>query len=202
VLKRKGTLLLVALIAATALSAPQGQVRIVRDTFGVPHIYAATDEAALYGFGYAQAEDHLLEMLRNYLAAEGRLAEFFGRGYLKGDIMARAVLRYSDEKLLAAVEPETVRLVEAFAQGINRYISEHRSELPDWARDLRVTAAQVLRFSHFVMVSRSLTAALEELRGPSAAEPGEASNQWVVGASRTEAGAPSSSWTPISPGPG
>ncbi len=175
-----------------SLGAPYGAqtVRIVRDTFGVPHIYAATDEAALYGFGYVQAEDRLLDMLQNYLAAEGRRAEFFGRGYLKGDIIARAVLRYSDEELLAAVEPETVRLVEAFAQGINRYIYEHRSELPDWARDLQVTAAQVLRFAHYMIISRSLSIGFAELRGGASAAREEASNQWVVGASRTEAGAP------------
>jgi acyl-homoserine lactone acylase PvdQ len=184
------------LLPHPALHAPDGvqTVRIVRDVFGVPHIYGATDEAVLFGFGYAQAEDHLLEMLQNYLAAEGRRAEFFGRGYLKGDIAVRAVLSYSDEELLAAVEPETVKLVEAFTRGVNRYISEHHAELPNWAQDFVVTAAQVLRFAHYTMISRSLSVAFKELRGEGSAfaDPGleEASNQWVVGASRTAAGAP------------
>jgi len=180
------------LLSHPALNAPDGiqTVRIVRDGFGVPHIYAATDEAALYGFGYVQAEDHLLEMLQNYLAAEGRLAEFFGRKFLNSDIVVRAVLSYSDEELMAAVEPETVELVETFAQGINRYIAEHRAELPDWAQDFEVTAAQVLRFAHYTMISRSLNAGFAELRGGASAAREEASNQWVVGASRTAAGAP------------
>ena len=180
------------LFSHSALHATEGiqTVRIVRDGFGVPHIYGTTDEAALYGFGYVQAEDHLLEMLQNYLAAEGRLAELFGRKFLSSDIVARAVLSYSDEELIAAVNPETVELVEAFAQGINRYIAVHRAELPDWAQDFEVTAAQVLRFAHYTMISRSLNAGLAELRGGASAAREEASNQWVVGDSRTEAGAP------------
>ncbi|HEY80534.1 MAG TPA: penicillin acylase family protein [Caldilineae bacterium] len=192
------TLLLLMLAFSGWSSQPPG-VQIVRDTYGVPHIYAATDEAALYGFGYAQAEDHLLDMLQNYLAAEGRMAEFFGRAYLNSDIKARAVLSYSDEELLTTADHETVRLVSAFAQGINRYIREHSEELPGWARGFEVTAAQVLRFAHYAMISRSLNAAFKELRqGPATSGsalagsllPVEASNQWVIGASRTAEGAP------------
>ncbi len=175
------------------------EIRIVRDTYGVPHIYAASDEATLYGFGYAQAEDHLLDMLQNYLAAEGRMAEFFGRAHLNSDIKARAVLGYSDEELLSAVDPETIRLVNAFAEGINRYIREYRQALPLWAQDFEATAARVLRFAHYAMISRSLNAAFDELRQGSAASTSalagrpalvEASNQWVIGSSRTADGAP------------
>ena len=174
-------------------------VEVVRDTFGVPHIYAATDEGALYGFGYVQAEDHLLDMLQNYLAAEGRRAEFFGPQYLESDVQTRAVLNYSDEDLLRRVDPETVRLVSAFAQGVNAYIREHQAQLPGWARDFEVTAAQVLRFAHYAMVTRSLNAAAQELRQGAGTAPVavleppdavEASNQWVVGSSRTQEGAP------------
>jgi acyl-homoserine lactone acylase PvdQ len=187
------------MLAFSGWSSQTPGVQIIRDTYGVPHIYAATDEAALYGFGYAQAEDHLLDMLQNYLAAEGRMAEFFGRAYLNSDIKARAVLSYSDEELLAAVDPETVQLVDVFAQGINRYIREHRQALPEWAQGFEATAAGALRFAHYAMISRSLNTAFKELQQGSAASslalaesllPVEASNQWVIGASRTAEGAP------------
>jgi len=187
----------VILLSYPALQAPS-EVRIVRDTFGVPHIYSDADEGALFGFGYAQAEDHLLDMLQNYLTVEGRMAEFFGADYLESDVQARAILNYSDEALLQAVDSETLRLVSAFAQGVNRYIEEHRAELPEWAQSFKVTAAQALRFAHYAMLSRALSVARQEFRRGSTATAAlewpdvslEASNQWVVGASRTTEGTP------------
>ncbi|GEM_PF-785164 len=185
-------------VTTAAVQVAPDRVEIVRDAFGVPHIYAATDEEALYGFGYAQAEDHLLDMLENYLTAEGRKAEFFGPSYLESDVQARAVLNYGDDELLAIIDPETLQLVGAFVRGINRYIREHRAGLPEWARGFEVTVTQVLRFAHYTMISRSLSAAAKEFRQHSAfmaaSQPlgvsVEASNQWVVGSSRTARGAP------------
>lgn len=57
---------------------PTGEVKIVRDSHDVPHIYGATDAAAAFGAGYAQAEDRLflMDVLRHYGA--GRLSEFIG----------------------------------------------------------------------------------------------------------------------------
>ena len=50
-------------------------VTIDRDTNGVPHIRAATEEAAAFGFGYAQAEDHAEEIARRLIGARGELAK-------------------------------------------------------------------------------------------------------------------------------
>src|SRR5437870_4628927 len=47
------------------------QVTIRRDAFGVPHILAKTEEAAAFGFGYAQAEDHCEEIARGFVSARG-----------------------------------------------------------------------------------------------------------------------------------
>ena len=51
------------------------QVSIYRDDFGVPHILGETEEATFFGYGYAQAQDHLEKMMIHYLDAQGRLAE-------------------------------------------------------------------------------------------------------------------------------
>ena len=51
------------------------QVVIRRDTFGIPHILADTEEAAAYGFGYAQAEDHAVEIARRFIRARGEQAK-------------------------------------------------------------------------------------------------------------------------------
>ena len=63
------------------------QVTIYRDNYGVPHIVGDTEEAAFFGYGYAQAEDHLERMMLQYRDAQGRRAEVegfkaLGDGYL------------------------------------------------------------------------------------------------------------------------
>ena len=51
---------------------------IYRDRYGVPHIVGETEEAAFFGYGYAQAEDHLERMMAQYRDAQGRRAEVQG----------------------------------------------------------------------------------------------------------------------------
>src|SRR5215211_2282435 len=63
-----------------------GQVVISRDTFGVPHITARREEAAAFGFGYAQAEDHATEIARRMISARGEEAKYFGGTGLANDV--------------------------------------------------------------------------------------------------------------------
>src|SRR2546426_12046743 len=65
------------------------KVRILRDEFGVPHIFATTAAGAAYGSGYAQAEDRLEELLRNYRKAEGTMSEVFGENWFRHDYRQR-----------------------------------------------------------------------------------------------------------------
>src|SRR5216684_4862603 len=63
------------------------QVTIYRDNYGVPHIVGETEEATFFGYGYAQAEDHLERMMLQYRDAQGRRTEIqgfsaLGDGYL------------------------------------------------------------------------------------------------------------------------
>ena len=66
----------------------RAQVTIYRDTYGVPHIVGETQEATFFGYGYAQAQDYLEEMMLQYRDAQGRRAEVIGfealgEGYLQ-----------------------------------------------------------------------------------------------------------------------
>src|SRR6476660_2966768 len=54
------------------------QVTIYRDDYGVPHIVGETEAATFFGYGYAQAEDHLERMMIQYRDAQGRRAEVVG----------------------------------------------------------------------------------------------------------------------------
>ena len=64
---------------------PEGSARILRDGYGVPHIYGKRDVDVAFGFGYAQAQDHLIPMLLNYRAAAGTASEVLGAGHLESD---------------------------------------------------------------------------------------------------------------------
>jgi len=65
------------------------EVSIIRDQWGVPHIYGKTDADAVFGLMYAQAEDDFDRVEMNYLDAIGRLAEVQGSSAIYHDLRAR-----------------------------------------------------------------------------------------------------------------
>jgi acyl-homoserine-lactone acylase len=114
--------------------SPTERVEIRRDTFGVPHILAEDEEAGGFGFGYAMAEDHAVELGRRYLQARGEGARHFGAGELDSDLAMRrfdnrdAARRALDDDIGGRFR----RWLEGFAAGVNAYVSEHRDTLPAW----------------------------------------------------------------------
>lgn len=128
------SLLFPGLVSPAAQTAPAlaGKVTIRRDPYGIPHILAATEEAAAFGFGYAQAEDHCLAIARSFVSARGEEAKVFGTG-LEGDLL----LKLYENESMAAQDLRNVgslyrKIVNAYAAGVNRYVEQHRSELPGW----------------------------------------------------------------------
>src|SRR5688572_13414681 len=109
-----------------------GRVEIRRDTFGVPHILAADEHAAGFGFGYAMAEDHAAEIGRRYLQARGEAARHFGSGYLETDLaMRRFDNRGAARRALAEETGRGFRRwLAGFAAGVNRYVTTHRDAVP------------------------------------------------------------------------
>ncbi len=112
-----------------------GYVFIIRDNYGVPHVYSPTKDGLAYGAGYAMAQDRLWQADVFRRAAFGRLAEI-GLATVEEDYATRAV-GYSWEELgemfenWVPTQPEA-RLKEmalAFVDGINRYIEEATSAL-------------------------------------------------------------------------
>ncbi|MBS1872188.1 MAG: penicillin acylase family protein [Acidobacteria bacterium] len=113
------------------------KVEIVRDEFGVPHIFAATPAGAAYGAGYAQAQDRLEELLKNYRKAEGSMSEAFGERWSMFDYRQklwrhRAVAEENYPKLSANIRA----MCEAYQKGVARYMEEHPKEVPAWAPKL------------------------------------------------------------------
>ncbi|MEO9512491.1 MAG: acylase [Flavobacteriaceae bacterium] len=102
------------------------QVQIIRDDFGVPHIYGKTDADAVFGLLYAQCEDDFNRVEQNYIWATGRLAELEGEDALYSDL--RAKLFMTEEEAIANYDrsPDWLKkLCDAFADGINYYLFTH-----------------------------------------------------------------------------
>ena len=174
------------------------QVTIYRDDFGVPHIVAETEEAAFFGYGYAQAEDHLERMMMQYRDAQGRRAEILGPGALgsetlhfnpeeyrwDGDYLQR-LLRTKQMVLdrRAEIDPGVYRILESFAKGINHYIGRHRESIPAWIDGVTAEDVEALERSNYLRFY-SIHDALSKLAQQSWALPHFGSNQWAV--SRTK----------------
>jgi len=134
------------IVAATILAASQinlstadaakkplaEQVVIRRDTFGVPHILAETEEAAAFGMGYAQAEDHCEQIAQSLIGARGEEAKYFGRG-IESDFLLKQFDNYGACKQnFTQLDPLLQKIFRAYAAGINRYVAQHRADLPAW----------------------------------------------------------------------
>ena len=115
-------------------AAYTGQADILRDEFGVPHIFAKTPAGAAYAAGYAQAEDRLDEILRNYRKAEGTMSEVFGPQYFQHDYRQRLWRHRELAREAYPKQPTHIRqIMEAYHAGLTRYMKEHPERVPDWA---------------------------------------------------------------------
>ncbi len=68
------------------------QVTIIRDNWGIPHIYGKTDADAVFGLLYAQCEDDFHRVERNYIEKLGRLSEIKEKSYLYNDLEIRLLI--------------------------------------------------------------------------------------------------------------
>jgi penicillin amidase len=111
---------------------PPGE--IIRDSYGIPHIFAPTLEGAFFHAGYAVAEDRIWQMELARRSARGKLSEILGRSALASD---RDAIRfgYTDEEYEAffrALDPKTQQVLESYTRGINQRIQDliQANELP------------------------------------------------------------------------
>ena len=172
------------------------QVTIRRDTFGVPHILAPTEEAAYFGQGYASAEDHVVVMAREYLKARGEEAAYFGEDFAANDFAMKQLHIWEGAKEgYGRLAPWVQRILDGYAAGYNRYVEKHRAELPDWVKpvggiDILAHGRRVV-IVEFTMDRR----ALQQMGYQSAQLPREensalakGSNMWALGKGKTASG--------------
>ena len=104
----------------------QANVRVLRDDRGIPQIYATSDHDLMFAQGFTHAQDRFFEMdFRRHVTA-GRLAELFGESQIETDKFLRTMgWRRIAQQELALLKPETVALLQAYADGVNAWLADH-----------------------------------------------------------------------------
>jgi acyl-homoserine-lactone acylase len=189
------------LVAAAPAVAAAGGGEIVWDTFGVPHVYAKTEAGMFYGFGYAQAQAHGNLLLRIYGESRARAAEYWGAKYEASDrwLISNGQPARSREWYQAQT-PQFRNDLDAFAAGINAYVSAHRDKLdPELLKVGALTGLDVMAHAHRVMTYLYIASQQRVIGSAAGAGEGEydpasgpndndGSNAWAVGASRSASG--------------
>ena len=116
---------------SATLPGLQGEVTVERDNWGVPHIRAGSVEDAVEAQGYVVAQDRLWQMDLLRRASRGQLSEILGPRTLKIDRDFRNLnFGRAADRDLQEMNPESRKLLDAYARGVNRFIEQHRETLP------------------------------------------------------------------------
>ena len=132
------------LAAGSAPPGALGRIELLRDEWGVPHVFARTDAGAMYGLGYATAQDRAFQMYYNLRIIQGRLAEVVGdvkvgatrqrpqgkTSALRSDVKMRTIGYYrAAERTAQHLDDEARTLLEAYSRGVNDYVDNHPNDL-------------------------------------------------------------------------
>lgn len=123
------------------------RIEIIRDNYGVPHIYAPTDAEVAYGFAWAQAEDHFKLIQEAYLAGNGLLGKRIGLKAAGADFLTQLI--QSEEivnELYGTLDKKFITLTEAFAEGLNAYAKKHPKEILE-KKLFPLTVKKLLRYT-------------------------------------------------------
>jgi acyl-homoserine-lactone acylase len=184
-------------------------VTIVRDRYGVPHIYGPTDASVVFGHAYAQAEDHFEQLEYNVLYALGRSAEIRGEQDYWDNLLARAfeIPRLASEEYARAAAPLRA-IYDAYAAGVNHYLASNPEVKPKlitrfepWHTLAMLRARywlaefiwdtglerEEIRIGDQTFAGGTKPAGKDETPDPPA-EPAQGSNMWAVAPARTAEG--------------
>lgn len=106
-------------------------VTIIRDNWGIPHVYGKTDADAVFGLLYAQCEDDFKRVEANYIEKLGRKAEVAGESELYNDLYLKLVIDSAEAVADYYKAPQWLKqLLQAYADGINYYLYTHPNIKP------------------------------------------------------------------------
>jgi penicillin G amidase len=150
------------------LTGLRDSVEVIRDRWGVPHIYARNTDDLFFAQGFVQAQDRLWQMEMYRRMYEGTLSEILGPSYVAHDRQVR-LLNYRgpfDDREWTHYHPDGKRIFQAFANGVNAFITQASDRLPV---EFRLTGIKPQPWTPEVALLRTQTAmpdadALAELR--------------------------------------
>jgi len=144
-------------------------VEVIRDEWGIPHIYAQNDDDLFLAQGYVMAQDRLwqMEMWRRW--HEGRLSEIFGPEAFDYDLRTRQMMFRGpwDESEWTSYHPDGERIFTAYANGVNAYIEQHRDNLPV---EFQLTGVEPDPWTAKTVVLRWAQVGLSSVRGHAISE--------------------------------
>ena len=168
-------------------------VEVIRDEWGIPHIYAQNDDDLFLAQGYVMAQDRLwqMEMWRRW--HEGRLSEIFGPEAFDYDLRTRQMMFRGpwDESEWTSYHPDGERIFTAYANGVNAYISQNRDNLPV---EFQLTGVQPDPWTAKTVVLRWAQVGLSSVRGHAISELSLAMNVGRFGAEEANRRAPPDPW--------
>ncbi len=123
-------------VEGSELPSSYGEVELLRDSWGVPNVFAKTDEGAMYGLGYATAQDRGFQMHYFLRMTQGRLSEVLGtvdkkkksgagqNNTVQHDRLMRAIgFGSAADEAARNLDPKTLGLLEAYSAGVNDYFA-------------------------------------------------------------------------------
>ena len=107
------------------------KIDIVRDQYGVPHIFGSTDAEVAYGLAYAHSEDDFKTIQISYLAGNNMLSRYLGNNGLAADFISQFI---NSEELYESkyendIHQDYKKIIESYAEGINSYARAHPEEV-------------------------------------------------------------------------
>ena len=107
------------------------QVQVIRDTWGIPHIYAQNEPDLFFAQGYVHAQDRLWQMEVNRRFGSGTLSAVIGRATLQSDRTVRILgLRRAAQREWELLNPNDRAILESYAAGVNAYLTTRGDSLP------------------------------------------------------------------------
>ena len=104
--------------------ALKAAVEVLRDAYGIPHIFASNEADAAYALGYVHAQDRLWQMEMNRRIGSGRLAEILGPAGLEADRFLRTIgVRRAAQASLAQLDAVSLSVLEAYSAGVNAFLA-------------------------------------------------------------------------------
>ncbi|QNA43422.1 penicillin acylase family protein [Lacibacter sediminis] len=124
------TFFILLVLGSNAQNINPKNIEIVRDSFGVPHIFAKTDAEVAYGLAWAHAEDDFKSLQDVVLPAKGLMGKVQGKAGAAGDY-AFALFRCMEitEAKWNTLTPAFLKLIDGYVQGINAYAKAHPNEV-------------------------------------------------------------------------